>query len=139
MVRDNPIPAGVYWVDIIDSEDEPAKNLGLFNTWAKAHAPNVKVLKKERQDASSLVHSTRGGEVWTLFRVVKPVRRWPESTRIGFPTLAPKGAETTRGDTGAREPEKGVSEYWTGHKLEMPSGGAMVALLLAGAWALSRR
>lgn len=133
--RKNPIPAGVYWVDIDDVLDP--ENLAKFNRWAMDEAPKVKMLKKETTMTQAFPASR---QTWVLFRLTAPTKRWPESLKIGLPTRAAKGAKTKRSDTQKRPKKKSVSEYWAdeaGDALKSPWGSAVLALGLL--WALSSR
>jgi hypothetical protein len=109
--RANPIPAGTYWIDIVDSNLAPV-NLQGFNGWAKANAPHVKILKKELKVKGGPFDLAKTQVMWTLFRLDQAVPRWPTSVAIGLPTLAAKGDATKPADTETRQKEKSVLEYW---------------------------
>lgn len=128
--RKDPIPAGTYWIDIIDTNLAKPVNLQGFNAWAKAHAPHVKVLKKDRKILGGALDIKKGQVMWTLFRLEQAVPRWATAVAIGLPTLATKGAATTPADTETRQKEKSVLEHWGLPDLPPASLGMLVVVAL---------
>lgn len=131
--RANPIPAGTYWVDVIDPSTLDPEHWKAFQFWVDQHG--VEVLKRDRKITGSPMDWVRGERSWVLFRVTKPTPRWPKSLPIGFPTVA--SAKTTQAATSQRPPEQTVEEYWGLPKMSMPSAGAALALLL-GLWLMKK-
>jgi hypothetical protein len=73
LVRENPIPAGRYWLDIPDGE-----KANRLSQWFKI---NDGYVSENRQ------HTTHANGRWYLvFDVVLPVMRWPDAWGIGLPT-----------------------------------------------------
>ena len=112
--RSNPIPPGVYWVDLFG-----AKAIEGFTRWATLHAGVVRVLKvaQSADDAAPLewydvaspalalgklgqwATSSAEPYAWILFELAAPLPRWPEDIGAGLPTVAPRGRDTDPGDT----------------------------------------
>lgn len=93
MQRENPLPAGRYWVDVFEA-DQPA-----FRLWLESHSGPVKVVSTESHPADG------GGPArdWYLFEVAEPVP-WEGP---GFPTIATN--VTSSDDTVQKPPpEPGV-------------------------------
>lgn len=81
----NPIPVGVYWVDLEappGSMESPAHE---FRIWAADNSESVQVVKREMWTESG----ARARE-WSLFKVTAPTQRWDDETGIGRPTVATK-------------------------------------------------
>lgn len=115
--RANPIPPGIYWVDAIGQ----AANDG----WGKWSHKNTKIRILQR--------TVRGRhDVWWLFEVIKPVKRWPIAANLGFPTVAKQGAKTTAKSTVQRPKVKSSSELltdWGGVVANtLQSGFALIAI-----------
>lgn len=104
--RRNPIPPGVYWVDVVRPDGKVlAKNDPLDNWryWLATHKAEVDVVNRETRFLKTTWGSLYGandiviGE-FTVFRVKTPVQRWPNDAGIGLPTIAVKGEATRASD-----------------------------------------
>lgn len=91
--RANPLPRGVYWVDVIE------KDFASFNAWLASAEDAVRVVKTTHTDATSFPYSEPARE-WILFEVREPV----EWLGPGLPTIASKGENTNQDDTVQRPP-----------------------------------
>jgi len=136
--RRDPIPPGVYWVDVVRNDARPG-----FERWLKDNAATVKVRNRADKGQQSAMarhlglRSTFG--LWVLFEALEPTKRWPLSVKVGLPTIAQVGRKTKQSDVVQRAPAQGVREYWgaqMGDILTTP-GGMLGALFVA--WMLSRR
>lgn len=77
--RRNPLPAGIYWIDVANVK---AKDL---HRWRTANKATVRVIKtREDQDL---------GFTWLLFEVSTPTP-WADARVFGFPNIAEKGKDT---------------------------------------------
>ncbi len=100
--RRNPIPPGIYQLDVV------RKNLAAFLEWRKDNRDAVKVRKTEDNlgNVADVATGAPSGfiPVWFLFEVsnLRPVF-W-EATKFGFPSTAPQGLSTNR--VPGFEPEK---------------------------------
>lgn len=88
--RSNPLPPGVYWVDVFASKGPQ------FNAWLRTHLDSVRV-KKTTHTAARGGYESRD---WVLFEVLSPTP-WEGP---GFPTIAEQGIETKPEDTVQRPP-----------------------------------
>ncbi len=119
--RQDPIPAGVYWIDLTTNGQVRA-----FREWRDAH-PSVVRLKEERteipveyfDDAGDLKSDSLWGQgamalpksrLWVLFRVVVPTRRWGAAAGLGFPTISE--GEITSSATVQKPAPKAALDYW---------------------------
>jgi hypothetical protein len=87
--RRNPLPKGVYWIDLFS--DNRAK----FLAWRTLNKARVKVVANESFD-------TEPPRDWVKFQVLEPVT-W-DAPLFGFPAKA-EGVNSS-GDTTTNEPEK---------------------------------
>jgi hypothetical protein len=94
--KSNPIPKGVYWLDVVGT---PAKKA--WHSWMLANRETVHVFKKE-------VHPW--DRWWLLFEVKEPTPRWPEDAKLGLPTIS-KG-EITSEATEKRKAPEASQDYW---------------------------
>lgn len=111
--RNDPIPAGVYWIDVF----EPAQLA--FRKWLRENAGTVRVRK-------TTSHPARNGypaREWFLFEIKAATPRWPNEARIGLPTVAPKGTATEETDTVRRPAPETTAEYWSRELGELGIGG----------------
>lgn len=90
--RDNPLPRGIYWVDV------PGPEQAAFRGWLNLHAGpgHVRVLRTRSTEARDEWPAVD----WYLFEVQQPVQ-WDGP---GFPSIAEQGEETTPEDTVDRPP-----------------------------------
>ncbi len=108
--RDDPIPPGVYWIDV--PWEDSLQTSGIpkpqhFQLWLEAMQALrwVKLLKTVHHEGSTVGEYAGGfGENqpprdWHLFEVVSPAPRWTPLTGLGLPTVAPKGITTDESDT----------------------------------------
>lgn len=96
--RSNPVPPGVYWVDV------PEPRMATFNGWLARNVATVKVVKVGSPNTGEYVdifgvQLPTGNDptrvYWVLFEVLAPTF-WEGP---GFPTVAVKGKATNLGDT----------------------------------------
>lgn len=85
--RRNPIPPGVYWVDVPQHEQ-----VG-FDAWVTEHFANLQILRVRRFPGGA-----GPGRDWVLFEIFRPVPRWAESVKVGYPAIAPRGRDTVSED-----------------------------------------
>lgn len=84
--RDNPIPPGTYWLDVIDESNQAD-----FAAWRLEHADKVRILKSEHFDAIRWPDCpiTEGecspSRDWVKFEISSPVV-W-EAQKFGFPNI----------------------------------------------------
>jgi hypothetical protein len=99
--RKNPLPPGVYWIDVIGKHQSDA-----WWEWIGQNK-SVKVLKRVDRGYH---------DVWHLFEVTDPVPRWPTEALLGLPTIATSGDKTTEKSTVQRPAVQTTSELvdsWT--------------------------
>ncbi len=113
--RDDPIPPGVYWIDIPweDSLQTPGiPKPQHFQLWLEAMQALhwVKLLKTVHHD-SALIGDEPARD-WHLFEVVSPAPRWSTMTGLGLPTVAPSGSSTDESDTVQRPPPEAGQSWW---------------------------
>lgn len=119
----NPIPIGVYWIDIISNNDFKVQN---FEDWLDENSDKVLVLDSKKKAISSV-----SDHLWVLFEVTEPVERWPLEWKLGAPTIAKRGQETTIEDTVTRPNEVSIKEHWLGDNANIKIGiGAAVGVIL---------
>lgn len=96
-VKTEPLPAGVYWIDVYDNDANDA-NIATFHDWLTLHADSVELLREEEYNASAgwNIFETEPHRIWALFRVNSPTR-WDQSQSLGWPSEGT--AEMTSGDT----------------------------------------
>lgn len=92
--RSNPIPPGIYWVDVFEPSHQA------FIEWKTANKTTVIIRSTVHHEADS------GGPSrdWVLFEVKADTPRWPLSAKLGFPEIAEKGKETKEEDTVQKPP-----------------------------------
>ncbi len=99
MERKDPLPPGVYWMDLI--------GLGRvlnFTSWKGSNRGTVKMLKKKEDSFD---------QWWVLFEVTAPTKRWPVAAGLGLPTIARKGKTTTFKSTEKVPKVKSATELLT--------------------------
>lgn len=123
--RGDPIPPGVYWLDIVEGiAPNGVSKFENFQFWIQANIPpaapttRIKLLRSRhtpRQDSPGDIPYTedpteqiRASE-WHLFEILEPVNRWGHDTALGLPSIAPEGSATTEDDT-IQSPE--VPGFW---------------------------
>ena len=89
--RRNPVPEGVYWVDVFGDQ------IPGFTAWLTRNAAAVKVRASETVAAGGPLDGTPASQ-WVLFEVVRPVR-WEGP---GLPTVAPPNVKS-KSDTAQEE------------------------------------
>lgn len=134
--RRNPIPPGVYWVDVVRPDGKVTKNDPLDNWryWLTTHQQEVEVVNRETRFAKSSWFGDTDiviGE-FTVFRVKVPVQRWPNDAGIGLPTIAVKGEETRSSD----QENPNYPSGWDLFKDDVKRAGDSAADVLSGAGSL---
>jgi len=124
--RANPLPLGVYYVDVFEFKFDR------FREWLELNQENESVAV-----ISSAMHTDESPDrQWVLFEVKKPTM-FPQKD-LGFPTVAPKGKATTEDDTvqkpGADDFKLPVEDFFGG----LFSGGTAL-LIIAALWMLGER
>lgn len=105
----NPIPPGVYWLDLLSNAQQSA-----FAAWVDSS--DVVILKSETHELPNDAPFSWSGiqlpkyRKWVLFQVMSPTLRWPNSASLGLPTIS-DGAITSKGTSQAPEPKPAV-DYW---------------------------
>jgi hypothetical protein len=124
--RRNPLPVGVYWIDIFEAD------MGPFRDWIAKNKGTVRVISTESFEESSWHDfGSYPARDWYLFEVTSPVA-WEGP---GFPTIA-KSKTLTASDTSQRPPPpKGPVEQLEEAAGAAKTGGAIIiggALVLGG-------
>lgn len=105
--RSSPLPAGTYWIDVIDTQNQTD-----FGAWTLENAANVKVLKTEHFPANdwptcSGLDPTTGGcwpaRDWVKFQLLKPVT-W-DAIKFGFPNIIEAGEKVDSSADTASSPD----------------------------------
>lgn len=129
--RRNPLPPGVYWVDIIRDKRAP-----LFVQWLKDNSDIVKV-RKTVDDLGDAWLAAAGGSpppVWFLFEVLPGRPLIWHAPQWGFPNIAEKGTQTDKSDTVSRpEPEKDPLDQLAEQLPSASTVGTSMKWLLYGA------
>lgn len=107
--RRDPIPPGVYYL----SAQNPLKGWRVYEDWKKKNAANVTELKRRTHNPSWFLDNDTN-QLWVLFEVKKPTRRWKQPNIPGtwiapFPTKAKK--DTKESDTVQRPKEETTSDF----------------------------
>lgn len=136
MERKDPIPKGVYWMDIAGQE-----RIDRFNAWLKKNSATVESLR-QKLDRDFWMESRN--QLWVLFAVNSPTKRWPVAAKLGLPTVA-RSKLVQKRDTEQRPPEKDTKKFWKNwwdenvpDMPEVPDLGPAV-LLVGMAYFLTRR
>lgn len=130
----DPIPKGIYWLDV------PKGTAREWSAWVRQFGGGFYDAGNGPEFIEGRVKVIRTEGNWKLFRVLAPVPRWDKDV-AGFPSVAPRGAATTKGDTGKRPAPKSVKEHW-GDETSSPfpdlknASAALFALALI--WALKK-
>jgi len=145
--RDDPIPPGVYWLDV--PWEEALQTPGVtkpvhFALWLDAMRATgwVKLLKTVHHEGVFVAPgaaSSEGGSFdssvdepprdWNLFEVLSPAPRWAPMTGLGLPTVAPQGIQTSEEDTITSPPLKDIS-IWD--KILPSSTGGKIVIIAVG-------
>ncbi len=105
--RSNPLPAGTYWIDVIDVPNQVA-----FAAWTLENTGKVKVIKTEHFPANdwptcSNLDPTTGGcwpsRDWAKFEVLSPVP-W-NAVMLGFPNIITKNEHIESSADTASDPD----------------------------------
>ena len=115
--RRNPLPKGVYWVDV-QQKDQAA-----FDAWLSANTGRVGVRVSEGKNSDPPL-------TWVLFEVREPA---PWNTQFGYPTIAQ--GETSQEDTVSRPPPEPAFD-WGIFSGVAAAGLVPLALFLGGLWLL---
>jgi hypothetical protein len=97
VARTNPIPPGLYWIDLFSpTSSSPTTKDGvpIFAAWARANKGRVAVVTTQEFGEPGFGGPKR---TWLSFRVTSPPGAFPFG--LGFPTIADDGAATTSEDT----------------------------------------
>jgi len=149
--RDDPIPPGVYWIDVPweDSQFTGVPKPQHWQLWLDAMVSLnwVKVISTVHHEGELVPPggaSSEGGSFdpgidepprdWHLFQVLQPAPRWPPQTGLGLPTVAPQGIQTSEDDT-IQSPDLKPISLWD--KILPESTIGKVAVIAAGIGGLS--
>lgn len=127
----DPIPPGIYWLDV------PKKTASDFSAWVRQYGGGYADMgdgKRQFFEGRLKVIRTEGN--WKLFRVMAPVPRW-DARIAGFPTIAPRGAATTKRDTVKREDPESIEDYWGGKAQDALSSAGGAIATFGVLWLLS--
>lgn len=133
VVRSNPVPPGVYWVDLFrpsDSQPDRPDQLATFDAWRRANADRVKVITTEEFE-----EPMGGGPLRTfvILRVAATPTDYP-FRELGF--LNPAHADVQSSDDTVSKPEPpSPGDIFAG----IASSGAGLGLLLLGLYLWSQR
>jgi len=114
--RDDPIPPGVYWLDVIWEEaSDGVPKPQHFALWIGAMRATgwVKLLQSVHHEGTFKLPDfdpmvDEPARDWVLFQVLRPAPRWTPVTGLGLPTVAPQGIETTEDDTIQSPPSESI-------------------------------
>jgi hypothetical protein len=109
----DPIPPGVYWLDVFEALGKPVGTSPMANwrAWLKRNESTVRVLSQETHfDQPPNDDAVLG--FWVLFRVSAPTKRWDIKARLALPTVAFKGEETRKPDTESANPPESIWQFW---------------------------
>jgi hypothetical protein len=130
--RRDPIPPGIYWVDIVSTDfGQYLERREAFYRWARSNAGAVKVLQETDSPRVAPTYYSTAFHRWVLFEVLSATSRWPVSAGLGFPNVAAEGEKTKSEDTVQRPDPEPLPSPW-----EMLSGGVGLLALL---WLLSKK
>ena len=103
--RKDPIPAGLYWLDM------PGQKRWLtFIDWIeKTDGARIVVHKFKVMGTAPKYASPDDIMHRVLFELKKPAKRWPVDANLGLPDIAPTGTKDIRG---AKPPEVDIADYW---------------------------
>lgn len=117
--RQNPLPKGVYWVDVF-ADKQPA-----FRAWLKRHRGKVKVVKA----VSYKPTGSYPARDWLLFEVTRPVP-WEGP---GFPTVSERGVDLEADETAERPHVENPADVWyESTKDWLDTGPRLVGLVAMG-------
>jgi len=130
VVRSKILPAGFYWFDDVARADGKPRPT-TFTAWRNSQKGLVNIVSTSAHfDASP-------PRQWVLFEVKFPAL-WDQ--RLGFPSIAEKGKDTTEADTTTNTPDApaGPGLFDSLDLSTLFSGGTGVLLLGGLLWALSK-
>lgn len=106
--RDNPLPPGIYWLDVIDVPNQQE-----FAAWRLEHSAKVRLISTEHfeainwPDCTPLDFTTNSlcapSRDWVKFEVAEPVV-W-DSVRFGFPNIISAGEKIETSADTTNEPD----------------------------------
>lgn len=150
-VKTEPLPPGVYWIDVYDTEENDA-NIATFHDWIELNKATVRVLRTEVHDTGetwfqefpwagvlSLLLAKKIVGIWTLFEVTAPTN-WFQQLSLGWPNEGQKG-QNARDTIQAPDPEPTIfDKEWGSESTWIPwaVGGGVVVLGLMAIVALRR-
>ncbi len=139
--RDDPIPPGVYWIDV--PWEESLQTPGVtkpqhFALWIQAMQGLgwVHLMSTKHHEGVFQAPGFFDPMVdepprdWHLFHVTSPAPRWTAATGLGLPTVAPKGHDTTEEDTVQRPPPESGQSFWD--RLLPDTAGGKAVVVAAG-------
>lgn len=138
-VKDDPLPVGVYWIDVFDDSQNTA-DIATFHDWLALNETTVRLIREEHYNASAdwNIFETEPHRIWALFEVTAPTL-WGQGPSLGFPSEG--RADMVSGDTIQKpDPPKTIFDdefewpAWTGWAV----GGGVVVLGLVALVALRR-
>jgi len=135
--RDDPIPPGVYWIDVPweDSQFTGVPKPQHWQLWLDAMVSLnwVKIVSTVHHEGELVPGTDEPPRDWHLFEVSHDAPRWPPATGLGLPTVAPHGIQTSEDDTiQSPEPEG----FWDKILPESTSGKILVTSVALGGVAL---
>jgi len=136
--RRDPIPPGRYWLHVRMPDADGGKQGEAFSAWVLEQNGSAAEFEQAK-DRPVQILSTQDGEpdgmAFVIFRLIKPVPRWPLSAGLGAPSIAPDSIRDASDVTQAPELPAGATEQ--GGAIEQISGalkvigfGAIAAYLL---------
>lgn len=128
-VRVEPLPVGVYWIDVYDDSTNNS-NIATFRDWLTLHIDTVDLLREEEYNASAgwNIFETDPHRFWFLFSVKSPTR-WDNGPSLGYPSEGEKGMVS--GDT-IQKPDPPATifddefEFPTWIKWSLIAGGVII-------------
>lgn len=89
--RRDPIPQGRYWLHVRMPDADGGKQQEAFSAWVLAQN-GASAEWEQAKDRPVQILSTQDGEpggmAFVIFKLIKPVPRWPLSAGLGAPSIA---------------------------------------------------
>lgn len=133
-VKTEPLPAGVYWIDVIHDT-----NIATFRDWLTLNEGKAVLLREEEYNASAdwNVFETDPHRFWFLFEVLVPTR-WDQQVSLGWPNEGHRNMVS--GDT-IQKPDPPPTVFddefewpswlkWTVGGVVVVAGGALIISLV---------
>jgi hypothetical protein len=135
-VKDDPLPVGVYWIDVIGATfgggiggvGQNDANIDTFRDWLTLNSETVELLREEEYNPTAIWNSQEPDphRFWFLFEVKAPTV-WGQALSLGWPSEGTKNMVSA--DTIDKpDPEEVSLPGWANWAI---GGGVIVIGLLA--------